>query len=250
MDFGYRVKERKNRLSVKFKKKPVVWERRASKLVKDGVLLDIGKTRKLIRTRGNFVVYKVFNVWKFVDDVKNIAEKIGASSNITLLKHGIFSPGNQGELFSTYGHAHEKYYGEFYTILKNQCLIVLADRKSNETFIVNLREGDSIVIHPKFLHRMVSYKKDVLMFDTSPKEAGHNYKIIKNKGFPVHVFYHTKEGIIIFTKNPKYRKVKFKFVKKFKTKIDPIKLFEKNPRKLKDILENPKKNRKFYFMGK
>jgi len=250
MKFGYRTKERKGRLSVKFRKKPVAWERFASKLVRDGVILDIEKAKRLIRTRGDFVVYKVYNVWKFVDDIKNIAERIGTSSNITLLKHGIFSSKNQGELFLTYGHAHRKHYGEFYTILKNQCLIVLADRKSNDTFIVNLREGDSIFIHPRFLHRMVSYKKDVLMFDTSPIEAGHNYKIIKNKGFPVHVMYHSKEGAIVFVKNKRYRKVKFKFIKKIKTKIDPIKLFEKNPEKLKDILENPDSHKKLYLIRK
>jgi len=249
MDFGYKLKKIDGKLKISFKKKPIVWRRLASQLVKDRVIVDIENAKKLIGKRGDFVVYEVFNIWKFVNVVKTISERIKVSSNITLLKHGIFSLENYGELFSTYGHAHREYYGEFYTILKNQCFVVLTNKKSNDTFIVNLKEGDSIFIHPKFLHRVVSYKKDVLMLDTSPRKTGHDYKIIKNRGFPFHVFYNSKNDKIEFVKNKRYKKGKLKFIKKIKSKVSPIKLFEKNPEKLKDILENPNKHKKIYFKG-
>ena len=246
MNLGYELEDADGRLKISFKENPVAWDRFASQLVKDEVILDTENAKKKLE-EGDEIVYSVYNVWKFIDSVKAISTKIDASSNITLLRHGVFSTTDSGELFLTYGHAHEKYYGEFYTILKNQCFIVLADIQTNETFIIQLKEGDSIFIHPKFLHRMVSYKKDVLMFDTSPRGAGHNYEIVKKKGFPFHVFYDAKRDEIKFVKNKKYENSKLKFFERIEPKINPIELLEKDPEKLKDILENPDRHKKIYF---
>jgi len=236
MIFGCKVKERKGRLKVKFRKRPGSWKRFASKLIRDKVVLDIKNAKKFLKSRGDKEIYRVFHF-----------EANGLSCDFTLLRHGIFSVSKTGEPFETYGHVHKM--GEAYVILKSDCFFELADKKTHETFIVYLKKGDSIFIHPRFLHRMISFRKDCFVVNFVPKKAGHDYKAIKNKGFPVHLIYYLKEDTIGFVKNEKYRKVKFRFVKRVRAK-DPIKLFEKDLEKLKDILKKPGRYKKLYFKGK
>ena len=238
MIFDCKVKETKGRLKVKFKKRPESWKRFASKLIRDKVILDIKNARKFLKSKGDKEIYRVFHF-----------EANGLSCDFTLLRHGIFSVSKTGEPFETYGHVHERYMGEAYTVLKNSCFFELADKKTYETFILYLKKGDSIFIHPRFLHRVISFRKDCFVVNFVPKRAGHDYKVIKNKGFPIHLVYHLKEGAVGFVKNEKYRKARFMFVKRVRTK-DPIKLFEKDPEKLKDILEKPRRYKKLYFKGK
>jgi len=236
MIFKFKIKEKNGRIKLTFGKKVKPWKRFASQIINDNVILDVKNARKFLKAKGNKEVYRVFHF-----------DANGLSCDFTLLRHGIFSTSSIGEPFLTYGHLHEKNMGEAYSVLKNDCFFELTDKRRFETFIVYLKKEDSIFIHPRFLHRIISYKKDCLVLNFVPKEAGHNYNIIKNKGFPVHLIYYLKDGTIALVKNKKYRKVKFNFVKRIKTKVDPIRVFGKNPENLKKILENPKKYEKFYF---
>jgi len=238
MKFSYKIKERKGKLSVTFKGKPKSWKRFVSRLINDKVVLDIKSARNFLKIKGDKEVYRVFHF-----------ESNGLSCDFTLLHHGLFSISKKGEAFLTYGHLHKKYKGEAYSVLRNDCFFELVNKKTFETFIIHLKKGTSIFIHPKFLHRIISHKKDCLVFNFVPEDAGHNYKIIKNKGFPFHLLYNSKSKDIEIVKNKRYRKAKLKFIKKIKTRIDPIKLFGKNTKKLKDILENPNKHKKIYFKG-
>jgi oxalate decarboxylase/phosphoglucose isomerase-like protein (cupin superfamily) len=248
MDFGFKTEELGENLIIHFKKDVLGWKRFASEMVDDGVILDTKNAKRMIETKGDLIVYEVYHLWKSIDKIKRISERTGIACDITFLNSGVFSPSDDGELFITYGHLHEKPMGEAYTVLKNECFFVLADGKSWKTYIVLLKEGDSILIHPKYLHRIGSLRKDCLVVAFLPDKAGHNYEVVKNKGFPFHVFYKKKKLKIV--KNKKYRSGNFEIVKKSTCKIDPVKLFEKNPRKLKDILENPEKYKKLYFMGR
>jgi len=245
MDLGFKVEEIGKHLILHFKEETPSWKRFVSELIADRVILDIENAIKLLQKEGDLIVYEVYNLSKVVKKIKLIYRKTGIATYITLLNAGVFSPTNDGELFLTYGHLHEKPFGQLYVILKNECLFVLSEVKTNKTYIIKMKEGDSILIHPRFLHRMVSLNKDCLALDLAPEKAGHNYKIVKNKGFPFHVF--SKNGKLKIVKNKKYKSEKFEFVKKVSKKKDYLKMFEKNPEKLKDILENPEKYKKLYF---
>jgi len=237
MKFSYKVKERKGKLNVTFKGRPKSWKRFASKLINDRVILDIKNARNFLKIKGDREVYRVFHF-----------ESNGLSCDFTLLRHGLLSISKKGELFLTYGHLHEKHRGEAYSVLRNDCFFELVNKKTFETFIIHLKKGDSIFIHPRFLHRIISHKKDCLVFNFVPEDAGHNYRIIKNRGFPFHLLYDLRSKDIEIVKNKRYRKGKLKFIKKIRSK-DPIKLFERNPSKLKEILKNPDKHKKIYFKG-
>lgn len=248
MDLGFELEELGENLIIHFKKDIPGWKRFASELIVDRVILDMKNAKKMFDVKGDLIVYEVYHLWKSLNKIKRTYKKTGIMCDITFLNFGVFSPSNDGELFMTYGHLHEKPIGEVYTVLKNQCFFVLTDNKSKKTYIVQLKEGDSIFIHPKYLHRMVSFKKDCLVIAFVPSKAGHNYNVVRKKGFPFHLFYKNKKLKIV--KNKKYKVGKFELIKKTASKINAVKLFEKEPKKLKKILENPEKYKKLYFMGK
>lgn len=247
MDLGFKLEELGENLIIHFKKDVPGWKRFASELIVDSVILDVKNAKKMFDIKGDLIVYEVYHLWKSIDKIKRVYERTGITCDITLLNFGVFSTSNEGELFLTYGHLHENPMGEAYTILKNECLFLLTDNNLHKTYVIRLKKGNSILIHPKYLHRMVSLKKDCLAVAFFPKKAGHNYDVVKNKGFPFHIFLEKKKLKIV--KNKRYRVGKFEFVKKT-TRINAMKLFEKEPKKLKDILENPEKYKKLYFIGK
>lgn len=245
MDFGYKLKESEGKLIICFKHKVAGWKRLTSELVKDKVILDLENAKRMMKTKGDQIVYEQYHPWKSIERFKEIFRKTKIASDLTFLKFGVFSPSDNGELFSTYGHGHETECGEGYFVLRNNCFLVLTDKKTYETFILHLKEGDYTFIHPKFLHRSVCDKKNVLIATIYPEEAGHDYSIIKNKGFPFHIF--LIKNKIKIVKNPEFKKGKFELVKRIKTKINPINLLERNPEKLKLILKNPERYKEFYF---
>ena len=248
MNFGFELSSKKTGLLINFKQGIANWKRYVSEMIKDKVILDLKSAKDFLDKNGDMIVYEVYNLWKSVEDIKKVYENTKIECDVTYLNFNIFSNYEKGELFSTYGHIHEKDYGEAYKVIKNNCFILLVDKKSYETFIIPLKENDIIFIHPSFIHRLVSYKKDSVILGFVPKEAGHNYLIIKNKGLPFHLFYDKKKKKLEIKKNNKYSVGKYKIIKKIKRSIDPLRLFEKNPEKLKDILENPEKYRKLYFI--
>ncbi len=245
--FGFEIEKKKDNIFLSFKMPIANWKRYASQLIEDKVILDLKNAKELVKTNGDFIVYELYNLWKSVERFKKIYEKTKIVSDVTLLNHGIFSLSEKGELFTTYGHAHEAEVGEAHFILKNQCFLILSDRKTNETFIVQLKEGDFVYIHPRFLHRSTSFTKDCLLITFAPEKAGHNYLAVKGKGFPFHLFYDKKKKKLEIKKNKKYKKAKYKLIKKVKKKVNPLNLLIKNPEKLKEILENPEKYKKIYL---
>ena len=226
---GFKVKEKNGRLSLQFDSKPVFWERFVSDLVRDKVVLDLDSAKKLSKAN-NKVVYTVYNLWKFVDDYKNKS----VLCDLTLLKYGIFSLEGKGELFGTYGHVHEKRYGEFYKAIKNDCFLVLVDHRVRKSYIVELQEGKSFLVRHNLMHKLVAKDKDCLVAGFTLPKTGHNYEVVKGRGFPFHLF--KLDGEIIPVANPKYKNYKIE-VKRNNLKLDAEKLFFKNIRKIVNLLK-------------
>jgi len=226
---GFEVKESNGRLELKFDSRPVFWERFVSDMVRDKVVLDLDAASKLSKV-DNKVVYAVYNLWKFVDDYKNKS----VLCDLTLLRHGIFSLECNGELFGTYGHVHEKRYGEFYKAIKNDCFLILVDHRIRKTYMVELKEGKSFLVRHNFMHKLIAKDKDCLVAGFTLPGTGHDYEVVKGRGFPFHLF--KLDGEIVPVANPKYKNYKIE-VKKNNSKLDAEKLFFKDIRKLIHLLK-------------
>jgi len=225
-------------LEIEFEEMPVMWERKMSELIKDKVILDLKNARKALEFFGDRTVYNVYNLWKGIEKYKKIKDKYKLNFDATLLKFGIFSLTKNGETFLTYGHKHEKNRGEFYTVLKNECYLLLSDLKKKKSIIVEMREGTSVLIHPRFIHRLISIGKDCLILGIVPEDAGHDYNIVKNKGFPHHIF--IQDNWLKIVENKNYKGFSLKKIQAKKISL-PIK-------KLSKILMHPSKHKKFYSL--
>ena len=218
----------RKRIKVIFNKKVDFWERRLNELLKDRVILS-----REVQKRDNTLVYTVFH----------LDEKYDVCCDATLLKFGKFSSEKRGELFSTYGHAHKKEFGECYLCLKNHVFLILTDKGNFDTKIIKMKEGNVVFIDPKYMHRLTIKDADALVLGFVPKEAGHDYNIIKKMGFPYHIFSNDR---IEFVCNERYGLKKLTVLSAKRINLNPIHLFLRNTEKLKDILLNPKKYKKIY----
>ncbi|MEM7826326.1 MAG: glucose-6-phosphate isomerase family protein [Candidatus Aenigmatarchaeota archaeon] len=236
MKLKFSIKEGRKRIKLDFGKKVESKKRYLSELVKDKVILDLENAKKLLE-KGDLIIYEVFNLWKFDEFAEKFFSKFNIMLDITLLKHGTFSLKKGGEAFCTYGHAHEKNVGEAYQVLKNDCFLLLSNSKNFNSYLIKLEEGCSFFIHPNFIHRLISGRKDCVVLNFVPSDAGHDYGVVKNKGFPFHVFY-DENGKVHFKENENYcaRLVLVEKVDKF----DVLSFAEKEPEKLKKILRTPK----------
>lgn len=244
---GFRYRQENGRLFLVVKEDIPHYQRYASRLIEDEVILDLENAKRKVEEVGDYVVYSVYNLWKSVDFFKDLYRKTELVGDLTLLNHGFFSSHDRGELFYTYGHAHEQYFGEVYMVLKNKCFLILSDRSIFQSFVVWLNEGDSFFIHPKYMHRMTVCKGDCLFLTLAPEKAGHDYLCVKGKGFPVSLFYNPEKDRVEVKRNQKFTAA-CKVVKKIK-KINVLELVKDNPEKMKKILENPEKHAGYYFRG-
>lgn len=247
MGFGFSVRESGKKVSLKFDQEVFPKKRFASELLEDKVIMDIKNAKNLLDSSGDLVVYEVYNLWKSDRFAKRMLRDSRLMADITRLNHGLFSLGKTGELFCTYGHAHEGFSGEVYHVIKNDCFILLSDKKNFKTFLVPLKEKSSIFIHPTFMHRLVCGKRDSIVLGFVPEEAGHDYNIVKNMGFPFHVFSDDKIKKILLKKNPKYSNAKFTYVEKFRSKFDAMKLVKGREKFLAEVLRSPGKHKDIYF---
>jgi glucose-6-phosphate isomerase len=238
MNLGFSIKKCGEEIKLDFGKIVESKKRYLSELLKDKVILDLENAKKVLEKKGDVVIYEVYNLWKFDEIAEKFLKNFGMMMDITLLKCGNFSLEDEGEAFCTYGHAHQKNLGEVYQVLKNDCFLLLTNKKTFNSYLVKIKENYSFFIHPSFIHRLISGKKDSVILNFVPKDAGHDYEIVKNRGFPFHVFY-GKNKKLYFKENEKYPKAGLVLVEDIK-KLDVMKLAEKKPEKLKEILRRPK----------
>ncbi|MEM1565722.1 MAG: glucose-6-phosphate isomerase family protein [Candidatus Bathyarchaeia archaeon] len=247
LQMGFRYRQQDGKIFLTVKEGTPYYQRYASKLIEDKVILDLDNAKKKLKETGDCVVYSVFNLWKSIDFFKELYRKTWLVGDLTLLNHGFFSGSDGGELFCTYGHAHEKYFGEVYTVLKNGCFLILTHRSTFQSFVVWLKEGASIFIHPDYMHRMTVHEGDCLFLTLAPEKAGHNYQCVRGRGFPVSIFYNPQKGRVEVKRNTTFIAT-YNIVKRIK-KIDALNLVRSDPEKLKEILEDPEKYVDYYFRG-
>ncbi|MCD6402963.1 MAG: hypothetical protein J7K98_01385 [Candidatus Aenigmarchaeota archaeon] len=214
-------------------------------MVKDKVVLDpyaFKSAKKRDKT-----IYLVYKLGESLEYFKRLSEKTGMHFDITLLRSGTLSGRASGELICTYGHKHEENRGELYFVLKNECMIELYDETSRETLVLSLPERSYIFIHPKFFHRLIAGKEDCVVLGIVPKDAGHDYSVVKNKGFPFHVFYDSKRGMLKYVHNPNFSGVSL-LIDKVLSKSSLTAIL-KRINTFRKLLFNPKTGRSIYYLG-
>jgi hypothetical protein len=100
--------------------------------------------------------------------------------------------------------------------------------------MVELKEGKSFLVGPNFMHKLVVKDKDCLVAGFTLPGTGHDYEVVKGRGFPFHLF--KLDGEIVPVANPKYKNYKIE-VKKNNSKLDAEKLFFKNTKRLAKALK-------------
>ncbi len=115
----------------------------------------------------------------------------------------IIYPGKVGrEYFMTRGHFHEKdaaeiYYGVYGTG------ILLIQSKDGETAYMELKPGMIGYVPPGWAHRTINTgRKRFIFFFVYPSDAGHDYGIVKEKGFAKIVV--EEKGKPRIVDNPRY----------------------------------------------
>ena len=115
----------------------------------------------------------------------------------------VIYPGKVGkEYFMTRGHFHEKDSGEIYYCIYGSG-IILIQSKDGQTAYMELKPGDLCYVPPGWGHRTINTgrKRFVFLF-VYPSGSGHDYGIIKEKGFAKLVI--EEKGKWKVVDNPRY----------------------------------------------
>jgi len=208
------------------------WNRNLNKLIEDNVVFDVDAVKKLFDTKGNIEIYSVYSLTN-LPEFSEICKKIKVNCDVTVIHSGILSKDDEGEAYITYGHIHETKRNEIYKVLEGEVFLAMYD--GSNQIIVQMNKGDEFLIEFKFVHRLYSIKGAVVL-GFVPCDAGHNYEIVKNKGFPYAVFYNKKNKEIIYKKNKKFERNLINLIFKKPEKINSDELFFKNPEKIRKML--------------
>ncbi len=215
----------------------VAWKRTLAKLIDDKVLLEPEAGKALMQRDGDVTVYEVMNLSKSLPALKAIDSKVKVACDITLLNYGIISATDTGELFMTYGHDHEKPFGEVYSVLAGSGFLMLYQPGTNVSRAVSMRKGDEYYIPPGWVHRSYCGDEGMVLVGFVPHEAGHNYDAVKGKGFPYHIFYDEAKQEAFFRHNPGFGKSELQVLRAKKRPIGAMEKYLVAPEELRRLLE-------------
>lgn len=212
------------------------WKRTLAKLVEDKVILEPDEGKALIKKSGDLLVYDVLNLSKSIPALKAVDETTGVACDITSIRHGVISTMGFGELFPTYGHAHEAQLGEIYSVLAGNGFLLLYQPGANATRAIRMGRGDEHYIPPGWVHRFYCGTEGVVIAGFVPHAAGHNYGAVKGKGFPYHIFYDMLRNETIFRHNSAFGPAGLQVVEAQKKPINAIEKYLNSPLELQRLL--------------
>lgn len=117
----------------------------------------------------------------------------------------VIYPGKIGkEYYMTKGHFHEKDAAEFYLCLKGRGILLMQNR-DGEVITIKLKPGALGYVPPGWGHRTINMgRSKFAFFFAYPSDAGHDYMIVREKGFAKIVIEEEKTLKVI--DNPRYRR--------------------------------------------
>jgi len=157
-----------------------------------GIYADARAYDELLN-RSDKLIYKVYEV--------NIPQKEGQLLYCTSI---IYSGKVGNEYFMTKGHFHcKENTAEIYFCLQGEGYLLMQTHDGQVSFI-KMRPGSIGYIPPYWGHRTInSGGEKLILLAIYPAEAGHNYKIIEEKGFAKIMV--EESGKPVLKKNPKYK---------------------------------------------
>ncbi|MEM3555123.1 MAG: glucose-6-phosphate isomerase family protein [Candidatus Micrarchaeia archaeon] len=231
MDLGIEIKEEGKSYLISYEN-AVGWRRSLSRLIEDEVVFSLKDARELLKKEGDVTIYEVYNLWKTIPKIKELSEKTGVNCDVTVLNYGVISTSESGELFFTYGHKHEKGFSEVYTLLAGEAFLVSYEEQRGKITFIHMEEGDEVLISPTSIHRLYCGRKGAVIAGLVPKEAGHDYEVVKGRGIPYSLF--LKEGRYEYVKNKKFQEVELELSEGSSGKT--LELFFEAPEEVRRLL--------------
>lgn len=153
---------------------------------------DQAEVERMIKRAGDIVVYEYF---------ENSFDTNDENLNFGLT---VMYPGKVGrEYFLTRGHFHEKRAAEIYVGLEGEG-IILMQSKDGEVEWRPLRPNTVVYVPPGWGHRTINTgKQELTFFFAYPSDAGHDYEIVRKKGFAKLVI--EENGVAVLVENPRYQ---------------------------------------------
>jgi oxalate decarboxylase/phosphoglucose isomerase-like protein (cupin superfamily) len=90
---------------------------------------------------------------------KRLEKKYGIRYDLTLIRSGMMGP----EYVRTVGHHHPKNYSELYEVVKGKAAFILQSKDLKRMMVVIAKEGETVVIPPRFGHQTVNMGRSPLL---------------------------------------------------------------------------------------
>lgn len=167
---------------------------------------------------------------------KKLERDYGVRYDLTLIRNGLMGP----EYVRTVGHHHPRNYSELYEVVYGKAAFILQSKDLRKMMVVIAKEGETVVIPPKFGHQTVNMgKSPLLVGNLVYKRFKSDYSVYKKKhGGAFYLNRYAGPWIMINT-NYGISRARFPKIKKEKGKkmgaLD--RLFMKNPERISRFLK-------------
>jgi oxalate decarboxylase/phosphoglucose isomerase-like protein (cupin superfamily) len=167
---------------------------------------------------------------------KKLESKFGVRYDLTLIRNGLMGP----EYVRTAGHHHPKNYSEIYEVVCGKAAFILQSKDLKKMAVVIAKEGETVVIPPKFGHQTVNMGKCPLLVGNLVYNGfKSDYSVYKKKHGGAFYLNQYAGPWIMINANYGIPRAKFPKIKKMNgRRMGPLdKLFLKNPQKIARFLK-------------
>jgi glucose-6-phosphate isomerase len=171
---------------------------------------------------------------------KRLERDYGVRYDLTLIRNGLMGP----EYVRTVGHHHPKNYSEVYEVVHGKAAFILQSKDLKKMMVVAAKDGEAVVIPPKFGHQTVNIgKSPLLVGNLVYKGFKSDYSVYKKKHGGAFYLNQYAGPWIMINSNYGISRAKFPKIKKIRgRKMGALdRAFLKNPQKIADFLKGKSK---------
>lgn len=172
---------------------------------------------------------------------KKLERGFGVRYDLTLIRKGLMG----SEYVRTAGHHHPKNYSEIYEVVYGKAAFILQSKDLKKMAVVMVKEGETVVIPPKFGHQTVNMGKGPLLIGNLVYRGfKSDYSVYRKKHGGAFYLNQYAGPWIMINANYGIPRARFPKIKKMNgRKMGPLdKLFLKNPQKVARFLKGKTKS--------
>jgi len=173
---------------------------------------------------------------------RKLEKKYEIRYDLTLIRNGLMGR----QYIRTVGHHHPKNYSEIYEVIQGRAAFVLQSKDLKRMALILAKQGETVVIPPKFGHQTVNIGNTPLVIGNLVYRGfKSDYSIYKKKhGGAFYINKYTTPLWLMVNLNYGIAPIRFPKIKKLKgRKTGPIdRLFLKNPKRVADFLKGRRKS--------